>query len=626
MTNVEAKGYLFPSRSGQHAIVVSTKQGQNPVKNHDSELVPVGAGKLQEGGSPAISNIELSGKSQMPFQYDQAYRVRVYMAVDRSTSMTFDCGDGSQNRLELVKDKISTLVQGLNDLGCNDLEHILVPFSRTSEIACRTKDTQRLIQELSKLETSGGTDIASAISLIRKDIRTDKNNQARNLMILISDGDHRRGREDVSLQFNSFGLYGADCAVYAVGVGKDYNKLILSDILQMAKFGGLTHLPHPKLGVFKDILPPFIAGMRTAPHYPVVSFNNRFQRVVNMMPSVRDVIEEKYDNDLLQLIPNVDSDKHFPAVAGYMLENYAVGFVRDADLGKASICLLVQDDPNAKPFEVKEIIPVPFDEAILDPAERELIKGMPLNVRLVEVLERRDLQLLEKFIKDNFDDLNKKQKELILKEIKNLKGPTRTAQGETCTRESATEAASDVSERVFKRPVNELSNLADDFRDDSNLGVDENSGDSPSLEDLLHSGELGPLDRSGVVGSLPHVQGPSDVNAAAYGKAMSPIKVTFENLFPEPGLTISNNSIEITQGKTFVFGRGTASDVVISGNGSVSRNHFSVLRDGDDIYVRDNGSSNGTFVNGQRIVSDTILKSGDILSVSGINLKVTIKT
>ena len=54
----------------------------------------------------------------------------------------------------------------------------------------------------------------------------------------------------------------------------------------------------------------------------------------------------------------------------------------------------------------------------------------------------------------------------------------------------------------------------------------------------------------------------------------------------------------------------------------VSRRHCEVASDGDKLEVRDLGSSNGTFVNGKRVLGKQSLKPGDVLTIGGVTLRV----
>ena len=53
----------------------------------------------------------------------------------------------------------------------------------------------------------------------------------------------------------------------------------------------------------------------------------------------------------------------------------------------------------------------------------------------------------------------------------------------------------------------------------------------------------------------------------------------------------------------------------------VSRKHCEVFESGGEMFVRDMGSANGTFVNNVRIEKDTQLASGDLLSVGPVTLR-----
>jgi pSer/pThr/pTyr-binding forkhead associated (FHA) protein len=54
----------------------------------------------------------------------------------------------------------------------------------------------------------------------------------------------------------------------------------------------------------------------------------------------------------------------------------------------------------------------------------------------------------------------------------------------------------------------------------------------------------------------------------------------------------------------------------------VSRRHCEIFEVGDDLTIRDLGSSNGTFVNGKRINGQHVLKAGDELTVGAVSLRV----
>ena len=54
----------------------------------------------------------------------------------------------------------------------------------------------------------------------------------------------------------------------------------------------------------------------------------------------------------------------------------------------------------------------------------------------------------------------------------------------------------------------------------------------------------------------------------------------------------------------------------------VSRRHCELFEDGNRLMLRDLGSSNGTFVNGKRVLGQQTLKPGDVLTIGGVTLRV----
>ena len=96
----------------------------------------------------------------------------------------------------------------------------------------------------------------------------------------------------------------------------------------------------------------------------------------------------------------------------------------------------------------------------------------------------------------------------------------------------------------------------------------------------------------------------------------------------EVGLTYptpeGSQEIRIDAGRT-TFGRGSEADQRFADEG-LSRLHATVYRDGERVWIVDENSSNGTFINGERAApAGTPLRNGDVIKIGHLtNLKVRI--
>ncbi len=77
---------------------------------------------------------------------------------------------------------------------------------------------------------------------------------------------------------------------------------------------------------------------------------------------------------------------------------------------------------------------------------------------------------------------------------------------------------------------------------------------------------------------------------------------------PTPGATFS------LEGDQLIIGRDSSSAITIN-DAEVSRKHARLNFQGGKYVIEDLGSTNGTFVNGQRLISAVVLKSGDVVSL-----------
>jgi hypothetical protein len=80
---------------------------------------------------------------------------------------------------------------------------------------------------------------------------------------------------------------------------------------------------------------------------------------------------------------------------------------------------------------------------------------------------------------------------------------------------------------------------------------------------------------------------------------------------------IAGRRIEIRSGTILRIGRTAKSDYALGEDSYLSGQHFAIENDGAEARARDLGSSNGTFVNGERVNSEAVLREGDSLTAGG---------
>src|SRR5687768_2264609 len=79
---------------------------------------------------------------------------------------------------------------------------------------------------------------------------------------------------------------------------------------------------------------------------------------------------------------------------------------------------------------------------------------------------------------------------------------------------------------------------------------------------------------------------------------------------------------ELRRGASLTVGRALTSDVPLL-DPTVSRRHASLVADDSGIELNDLGSSNGTFVNGQRVETARVA-AGDVLTFGKLSFNVTV--
>lgn len=87
---------------------------------------------------------------------------------------------------------------------------------------------------------------------------------------------------------------------------------------------------------------------------------------------------------------------------------------------------------------------------------------------------------------------------------------------------------------------------------------------------------------------------------------------------------IAGRRIEVRAGTILRIGRTAKSDYALGEDSYLSGQHFAIENDGNEARARDLGSSNGTFVNGERVTVETVLREGDSLTAGGSTFSVHI--
>jgi pSer/pThr/pTyr-binding forkhead associated (FHA) protein len=91
----------------------------------------------------------------------------------------------------------------------------------------------------------------------------------------------------------------------------------------------------------------------------------------------------------------------------------------------------------------------------------------------------------------------------------------------------------------------------------------------------------------------------------------------------EPGAHPGEKRSILVAKDEFLIGRGSDCDLRIKAS-AISRHHCLLRLRGQEITVQDLGSSNGTYVNGQRVRSQTELHNGDQLALGSCQLLVEV--
>ena len=88
-------------------------------------------------------------------------------------------------------------------------------------------------------------------------------------------------------------------------------------------------------------------------------------------------------------------------------------------------------------------------------------------------------------------------------------------------------------------------------------------------------------------------------------------------------LTYQNRAMDVTK-ERFILGRSKSQADLVLDDANVSRQHAAIERVGDAWYLADLGSTNGCYIEGQRI-SRRMLADGDVIEITTHQIRCTIR-
>lgn len=141
-------------------------------------------------------------------------------------------------------------------------------------------------------------------------------------------------------------------------------------------------------------------------------------------------------------------------------------------------------------------------------------------------------------------------------------------------------------------------------------------------KDLLQKAGLNP-DGQPQSGPDPAIKLPENkplqpiiLSDADLAPAAGPVAVGAAAISQEPQLLLHDSSaFVIPEGETKV-GRDAGAGLSLSATTGASREHAVLRRQGPQVFVRDLGSTNGTYVNGTRITGEAEVRPGDVVAFS----------
>ena len=109
---------------------------------------------------------------------------------------------------------------------------------------------------------------------------------------------------------------------------------------------------------------------------------------------------------------------------------------------------------------------------------------------------------------------------------------------------------------------------------------------------------------------------------------LAPSQMAAEHAVADPGLLVIERSNAVPVGKTFdagpvpvTLGRSSENTIPLDGDEFASGHHARIESQRDGVWILDLGSTNGTFVNGERVEGRRLLHRGDLLQIGDTDIR-----
>lgn len=358
-------------------IVVHTQQGKLTSTLRQDLAAKIGENpdwRTKEAVIPAAYDIKFNpAKENFP--------ATVYLLVDRSKDMRNPVGTNGLTRLGLVKQKILEFAERLPD----DTRYVLMTYPDDQDLRQTVESKTDLKKAIESLAASNDNKNNTYTTLLRASdsIKLSDNPNNRNLVIVFSTEKNKRkdpaqAPDPAQIQNLKNEFAKTNTALFFAGIGSSYDESLMNELIESTGFGGMVHLSGNDASSkakpakdFSKLISNFIEQMRRAFCFPVIKFNQWFEKVVNLIPSAKNVSR--------------NPDGNYSASVGYQDENYTVGFIPEGEEKDAEIHLELKGtdtDQGPRRIPIEDLNKV----TNIDDNKKEFIKKLPLRAMALELL------------------------------------------------------------------------------------------------------------------------------------------------------------------------------------------------------------------------------------------------